>query len=346
MTGSRLASSVLLVAALAACGGGGGGSAPEPAVVLTSCNPVTQTGCSPGKKCTWIRVASSPTQIGALACTPAGTVDVGGTCQYGADGDTTGYDDCKGGQICKAPSGSAATGTCAQICNASDALSCSPSSEWACSTYSNYFQSGGNPAVAGICDPQCNPLTQVRLTDGAPACGSPNPAAPTLGCYGSPAGPGMPTYFTCASAGPSNMTEGVVISGTVYLNSCAPGYMPLLRQSSASTAVICSALCSPADTTSTSPSLAGGVSPYSCQDKGGGAGEECRYWWWLEDPTATATSWSNGLGFCLDYTQYMYSSVPNGPLDTQFPSCTTLSTTSFAFDPTVNDATYWGCTVH
>jgi hypothetical protein len=338
MTGIRSGWLALLVASLAACSGGGS-TPPEPTVVLTACDPVAQTGCSSGKKCTWIRISTSGTPTGALACTPAGAVDVGGTCQYGADGDTTGYDNCKAGQICLAPNTSAAQGTCERICNSSNVLSCTPSSQWACSTYSGYFESSGGPAIAGLCQPQCDPLTQVRLTDGAAACGSPNPATPTLGCYGAPVN-GTPTVFTCAPAGPSNMTERQPISGTVYLNSCAPGYLPLMLQSTGSTTVICSAVCSPAYTTLQSHSTPGGVSPYSCQDKGGGSTDECRYWWWIE-AGAPATSWSNGLGFCLDYSYYTYGTPP-----ATYPSCTTLSSTSYIFDATVNDATFWGCTVH
>lgn len=330
----------LLVAGFAACsgGGGGGGPPPEPPVVLTACDPVAQTGCSSGKKCTWIRISTSGTFTGALACTPVGNVDVGGTCQYGADGATTGYDNCKAGQVCLAPITSAAQGTCELICNSSNVLSCTPSSQWTCSTFSDYFDPSG-PAIAGLCQPQCNPLTQVRLTDGAAACGSPNPATPTLGCYGAPVN-AMPTVFTCAPAGPSNMTERQPILGTVYLNSCAPGYLPLLDATTGSATVICSAVCSPAYTTLQSHATPGGVSPYSCQDKGGGSTDECRYWWWLE-AGVPATSWSNGLGFCLDYTYYTYGTPP-----ATYPSCTTLSSTSYTFDATVNDATFWGCTVH
>jgi hypothetical protein len=333
MNGIRTGWLALLVAGLAACGGGG--STPEPAVVLTSCNPVAQTGCSAGKKCTWIRINSS-TSTGALGCTPAGTVNVGGACQYGADGEASGYDDCRGGEVCLAPGSSAAQGTCQRICDSSNVLSCTPSSQWACSTYGGYFASGGAAPVAGLCTPQCDPLTQVRLSDGAAACGSPNPATPTLACYGRPGGGGAPTVFTCASAGPSTMTDRQPISGTVYLNSCAPGHLPLMVESTGSTTVICSALCSPADTTLASHPAPGGVAPYGCPGT-----DECRYWWWLEDAGTPVTAWSNGLGFCIDYTYYTY-----GTPAVTFPSCTTLSSTAHNFDPTLSDATYWGCTVY
>jgi hypothetical protein len=337
----RGGSLALLIGTLAGCSGGGG-STPEPAVVLTSCDPVAQTGCSAGKKCTWIRISTSGTPTGALACTPAGAVDVGAACQYGVDGATTGYDDCRGGQVCLASETSAASGTCERICDSSNVLSCTPASQWACVGYSNFFANGAGMPVAGLCDSQCDPVTQVRLSDGAAACGSPNPAAPTRGCYGTPGSSTYPTVFTCTAAGPSNMTERTVIAGTVYVNSCAPGYLPLMVQSTGSMSVICSAVCDPAATTLQSHLDPGGLSPYSCQDAGGGATEECRYWWWLEDPAAPVTAWSNGIGFCIDYTQYTYGTMP----PTTYPSCTALSSTAFDFSTTVNDATYWGCTAH
>ncbi len=340
MTGIRSGWFALSVAGFAACSGGGGGTPPEPTVVLTACDPVAQTGCSAGKKCTWIRISTSGTFAGALACTPAGLADVGGACQYGADGATTGYDNCKAGQVCLAPVASAAQGTCERICNSSNVLSCTPSSQWTCSTFSDFFDPSGSP-IAGMCQPQCDPLTQVRLTDGAAACGSPNPATPSLGCYGAPGYGGAPTVFTCVPAGPSSMTERQPISGTVYLNSCAPGYLPLMSESTGSTTAICSALCSPAYTTLESHPTPGGVSPYSCQDKGGGSTDECRYWWWIEGAGTPATPWSNGLGFCLDYTYYTYGTPP-----VTSPSCTTLSSAAFNFSTAVDDATFWGCTVH
>lgn len=331
---------LLAVAALAACGGGGGGKQ-EPAVVLTACNPVAQTGCSAGKKCTWLRT-SSATQTGAMACTPSGTVDVGGACRYGADGDTTGYDDCKPGLVCRASTTvSGAQGTCSPICDATSVLSCTPSSSFACSGYGGYFANSGTQPTAGLCDAQCNPLTQVRLSDGAAACGSPNPMSPTQGCYGLPSADSQPTVFTCGAAGPSSMTADAPIAGPVFTNSCAPGYLPLLVQSTGSTTPICVATCSPTDTSLESHPAPGGVTPYTCQAKGGAATEECRYWWALEGASTPASTWSNGLGYCLDYPNYTY-----GTPATQFPSCTTLSSSATAhnFDPTATDAQFWACT--
>ena len=50
-----------------------------------------------------------------------------------------------------------------------------------CSRYSSLFDEPGQEA--GVCDPQCDPLTQRRGGDNAEACGSPAPAAPAKGCY-------------------------------------------------------------------------------------------------------------------------------------------------------------------
>lgn len=333
-----------LVALAAACSGGSGAKS-SPAVVLTACDPVAQTGCAAGKKCTWIRTSSSGTPAGALGCAPAGTAAAGAACSYGADGEQTGFDDCRGGLACLAPTNaSAAQGTCEALCDVSNAGSCTPASSWACVAYTGYFANSGSAPTAGLCESQCNPLTQVRLSDGAAACGSPDPANPTKGCYGVPAtAAGEPTVFTCALAGPANMTERVPVTGTVYLNSCAPGYEPLLDQSTGSTTPVCVAFCSPVDTTLQSHPSPGGASPYSCQEKGGSATDECRFLWWIEAPGATASAWSNGVGFCLDYPSYMYDSNNDGIPDTTFPSCTALSATAFNFDATQNDPTFWGC---
>ena len=276
-----------------------------------------------------------------MACTPTGSVDVGGACHYGADGATTGYDDCRSGLVCQTSAAtSGASGTCAAICDISSATSCTPSSTWTCSAYAGYFQAAGGSPTAGMCESQCNPLTQVRLSDGAAACGSPDLANPTRGCYGAPAGiAGRPSVFTCARAGPSNMTSDVVVT-TPYLNSCAPGFIPLLTAGSGSTDAICVALCRPADTTLESHPTPGGQSPYSCADKGAGGSHECRYWWGMEADGASTSAWSNGLGYCMDYTKYTYSL--GGPALT-FPSCTTLSGTGHLFDPTFTDAAYWAC---
>src|ERR1051325_2581699 len=65
------------------------------------CDPVEQTGCDPGQKCTWVRdQASYSAYSGELACVPDGTVELDGNCTYGLSGGGSGYDNCKKGLIC------------------------------------------------------------------------------------------------------------------------------------------------------------------------------------------------------------------------------------------------------
>jgi hypothetical protein len=140
-------------------------------------------------------------------------------------------------------------------------------------------------------------------------------------------------------------TNGVVVTDPIYLSSCAPGYEPLLAQSTGSANVICVALCKPSPTSSSSPGMAAGQtgSGATCPDKGAASPSECRYWWWLENFTTAPDAYGNTLGFCLDYRNYKYASTSGGPPDTTYPSCTTLSNTAHNFDTTLTDAQIFGC---
>lgn len=293
------------------------------------CNVLEQTGCSAGQKCTWVRTGL---QQGKIACAPDGTVDVNGACQYGSASGGSGYDDCRKGNVCLAkPNVDMAKGTCRSICDSTVAPGAqgSCSTGYACSVYSSFFS--GQSTLLGLCDPTCNPLTQVRDWDGAAACGSPDPASPTLGCYGAPNG-----VFTCATAGPASNTSDVALP-VLTLNGCAPGYAPLLHQDSMSSTAICVAYCQPAPTSLESHPSPGGTGAYTCAAKGAGGTHECRYWWMVEDPNLPATPHSNTLGLCFDYAKYTYTT--GGTQQFPDPSCATVST---------SDASYasWGCAPH
>ena len=96
--------SVGVVVALAACGGGGGtklvdGGADAP----TACNPVAQTGCQAGEKCTWIidiDGTSTTPDVGHIGCAVAGTTPDGGTCQDATATANGGVDTCVAGDLC------------------------------------------------------------------------------------------------------------------------------------------------------------------------------------------------------------------------------------------------------
>ena len=304
-------------------GRGGAGGAAGTGGGSAICDPVAQTGCQASQRCTWI-ITSVTT--GHNACIADGTVNVGGACAYGAPGETTGFDNCKKGATCL-------SGTCRTIC--SKVPESCPGS-YGCNHYEGAaFDPDGTLGI-GVCDPICDPLTQTRLTDGAPACGSPNPSAPTLGCFGFP-----DRNFVCAPIISTTKTHNVP-AGTPYTNACAPGFEPLLLDMTGGTTVICMALCKPADTSSSNPGNAAGLpgSGFTCPDRGALAPAECRYWWWLEN---MSSQYRNTLGFCVDPTKYRYDSNRDMTPDTVWPSCTTLSPTAHNFDATLSDAAAWGC---
>jgi hypothetical protein len=65
-------------------------------------------------------------------------------------------------------------------------------------------------------------------------------------------------------------------------------------------------------------------------------------------PTTPVTKWTDGLGYCRDYTKYTYDGTtltPPRKADEGYPSCTTLSSTMMTFDTsqTVPDNIFWGC---
>lgn len=357
----KLACGALLIGLLAAaCGGGSSGA--DARVIQTidsasgvdgtpaACNVVAQTGCDPGEKCTWIRVAASSTQqLGQVGCVPDGDKALNAACTYMAAGTSTGYDDCQKGLICLADSRvDMATGSCRTICDlaavAPAAGSCPD--KYGCGAYINLFANGQDTALAGVCDPTCDVLTQKRDSDGAEACGSTDPQNPNRGCYGYPSSDNTPTEFRCSGAGDATLNPGAPIPvADAYLNACAPGYIPLFYASSSDhNNVVCTAFCQPQDTNSTAKAGANGKvgSNQTCADKNSPTPFECRYLWWYEDATTPLTKYSHGLGVCFDYSKYTWTPGGTGTAAVAQPSCTELAPgLSAAGDGT--GATDWGC---
>jgi len=300
-----------------------------------SCDPIAQTGCTSGQRCTWIFTTSS---TGHNACLADGTVSVGGACSFGAVGEATGFDNCKKGTSCVG-------GVCKTICSPTPD-SCP--TNYACDLYAGApFDPSGTLMNVGFCDQTCDPVTQMRA-DGAAACGSPTPGSPTLGCYG----PTANGKFICAKVISLTKTQGMSAGSPPFINSCAPGFVPEAQDSSQNPAFICTAFCRPTNTVSGSPSGAAGLpaSGYTCPDRGAASPNECRYYWaFFEDytnPTFTLSPYSNTVGVCFNYMTHQYDSNGDQLPDTTDPSCTTLTTTGHAFDPTYSDAAVWGCVAH
>ena len=374
----NVAFGALLAGFLVACGGSSK-SNPDTSVQVIdasidggggACDPVAQTGCDTGQKCTWVRIQASATeQVGTLECVMDGTVALNGACTWGAAGATTGYDNCSKGLICLASSRTdMATGTCSTICNTSAATGAAGAcpTNYACGLYSNFFENTGDPATnTGLCDPTCNPLSQERDYDQSPHCGGPLDSnnKPTRECNGLPSSDASPSHFTCSSVlDPTKVGDTDAYDATlggVFLNSCAAGYIPLLYDNSTDAAamdemkVICVAFCQPSPTSTSATTMAGGTAPYTCAAAGTGGTHECRYWWFLEDSTTMMSQWSNGLGYCFDYTNYTYDGSalhPPTSTTTGDPSCKTLSDTAMTIDdPTkggmqmIPDNIFWGC---
>jgi hypothetical protein len=316
----------------AGTGGGGssgtGGGAAGTGGTGTSCDPVAQTGCATGQRCSWVWTSSAN---GHNACLADGTVSLGGACTVGVAGEATGFDNCKKGTSC-------VSGVCETICSTQPADTCP--TNYGCNLYSNAPFNVDGMSPIGFCEPTCDPLTQKRDTDGAAACGSPNPSAPTKGCFGYPG-----VKFTCATILSTTKTSEVPAGTPAFRNSCAPGYLPLLPDMSGSSTVICVALCKPTNVSSASTTGAAGLpgSGSTCPDRGAGPPNECRYWGLFEDTSNGNSAYTNTLGVCVDYPHYKYDSNNDTVLDTVWPSCTTLSPTAHTFDATLTDTQVWGC---
>lgn len=266
---------------LGACGGGNDnpmilidGSTVD-STVADICNPLTQAGCAANEKCAWIVDQDNP-RIGHIGCAPVGTdaVPVGGACMQGPAG-PMGYSNCEKGSECVA-------GTCKTIC---DHQGGSPmcGENFSCSRYASLFVSG-DTTVAGVCDPNCDPLTQKLLGGNmGEACGSTDPAKPTQGCFtfdsvefscapsslagkcsvttttvcNYSAGTGCPTGEECNADPDAWLTDRRVArgpeSGGAYVNGCAPGFLPFFREMTGSNTVVCAGMCSPLDTDNTMP---------------------------------------------------------------------------------------------
>jgi hypothetical protein len=363
-----------LIVGLMACGGGSGttdvmiidGSVDSPGA--TVCSPLTQMGCNANEMCTWINDQDNP-PIGHVGCAPMGTVAIGGACTTGTAG-PMGYDNCAKGGVCLG-------GECKQICDQQGGAPMCDANH-SCTQYADFFDVGG-VAVAGVCDPSCDPLTQdLKVGTALTACGSPSPALPTKGCYGN-------DVFSCAPSGysPSSPTSSANLDltdrttprgpagGGVYLNGCAPGYLPFFFEMEGSMKTLCSGYCAALEidmtaahvgnklgSTTALAKLPKGAAPAAgngtCSSikKGSVSGgpEMCVFMYPLiADRTTGAIAptfdpYIDTLGACFAYTQFTYdndanAATPNVPN----PDCSTLPPRSAATPGDFDDAADWGC---
>ena len=360
-----------LLFAIAACGddgnsvivldGAGGDTGPA------TCNPLTQTGCAAGEKCTWINDQDNP-PIGHVGCAPEGGVGgtpiaLGGACTDPVAG-PMGYDDCAKGSVCL-------SGECKQICDINGgAPACD--ADHACTRYADFFESGGT-AVAGVCDPGCDPLTQdLKIGTVKTACGSPTPAMPNKGCYGF-------DEYSCAPTGMASwdLTDRKMprtnAAGNPYLNGCAPGFIPLFFEGTGSTKTLCTGMCAATEIDNrdaahqnflgdmtalgkmpreASASMGGAT---CAGDKRGSAAPEgpsrCNYIWpYLEDdstgelPVAFDMGpYRDKLGVCFAWNRFMYDTNNDMTPDATYKDCSMLPPRSATTTGDDDDAADWGC---
>lgn len=354
------------VALAAACGGGGKPQLLDASIdAQFACNPVAQTGCKTGEKCTWIvdiDATMTSNEIGHIGCAAnaATPIDDGKACADASVKSGAPVDTCIGGDLC-------VSNKCKPICDPSvsgtAAGACKP--DFACTTYAGVFDTGG-PAVAGVCEPQCDPLTQ-QLKVGSPnnACGSADATKPSAACVFGP----DPTAWVCAPSGsilyantdrkPPLTDPG---SGRPFPNGCAPGFIPFyFEDASGAMKTLCTGLCAPLKVDSTIAMMTGhtkdnqgditvpGKLVADMVPKAGHAvctkdvkgasditaprGEDCRFSWFplaQGDPAkATPTPYNNSLGFCFAYEKFLVV----GPNKLPLKSCADLPVTADAADP-------------
>lgn len=322
------------------------------------CNPLTQVGCNPPDKCTWIIDATAPQYVGHIGCAPDGTVAEGAACTYGAAG-SAGYDDCSRGTVCSAFKQTGTPGICKQVCdNAGGTPMCDAAH--VCITEQSLFSTGASsPAAAGVCEIACNPLDDndldgsgSALSRSGSACGS----DAEIGCYGWPSGGTPPrTAFACMSdqhyttplhhrSECTTATGCGPADGSVEVNSCNQGYEPLFRESTAISTVVCIAMCKPLDCYAghcgSNDENRLGAAPHRCANPDAlgtfGSGEECEYLWreeldgngtWLPSP------FSDSVGFCFDHSQYKYDPTHGTNPTTPYPLCEQLQLHATGSDP-------------
>ena len=154
------------------------------------CDPVAQTGCNPGEKCTFVRDVENQADSRTF-CRPDGSVQSGNVC---TSDPVTGLDDCVAGLFCGG-------GICAEICSM-EPDSCS--SGYTCAGLPGLVDSPG----VGYCEIICDPLSDLSGCSQGEACYI------------------VVFLETSMCATPwTTVTQGVAC---VYINGCASGYSCVL----------------------------------------------------------------------------------------------------------------------
>jgi hypothetical protein len=319
-----------------------------------ACDPLAQTGCNAGAKCTWI-IDDTTTGAGHTGCAFGGAVPIGGSCTRAANG----VDDCVAGAVCT----SWGDGTlCRQICDLRDVGPLCDATH-GCITASAFTTSGPSP-LAGICVQSCDPLDDndfdgsgSALTRAGSACGSDL----TIGCYGEPRSGHPTTTFMCLPDGGVGTTlfhRAVAGPASVlHVDSCHQGYEPLLFEGTGSSNLVCVALCKPqscfAGNCGSGDENRLGAAPHRCESPDavgdfdtGSNGDQCTYLWWFErDPQnnnqPVLSRYSDAVGVCWNHSLYKYDPSGGNSPSITYPSCEQLQLHASGTDPTM-PLTYFG----
>jgi hypothetical protein len=319
-----------------------------------TCNPLTQTGCNPGERCTWI--LSPGSGCDHIGCEPDGTMELGSACTFGPVQFDASFDDCKRGAVCS-------DGICKKICDPQALASSSGcDAQHACNQDPNLFDLGP-VTVAGVCEPACDPLTQTLIGSNSGACDSTDPTSPDRGCY---------TFdfevFSCSVIDPPTLaltdrTPAKLTNGSTLANSCAPGFVPFFFESTGSMSVRCAGLCAPLEIDNTQPqnakgdptvlaklpleaALAAGNATCAPGKKGSEAQQDCVFLWSFLtdiDGNPRPSRFNETLGVCFAYTHFQYDSNGDTIPDTVMPACESLPPRTAATPGDHDDAADFGC---
>jgi len=244
------------------------------------CDPVSQTNCAAGEKCTYIIDSTNP-MMGHTACAPDGSVASGGACTR----DAAGVDDCVPGDFCSG-------GTCNEICS-SNPNSCGGTA--LCTMFAGIFT---DRTDVGMCMPQCDPLDPSAVCPSGESCYLSLSSA-TTGCYA----PSLSDPATKTGAPNCNSDPGTQDCNCVNLNGCAAGFgCILLNDPTSPTGEVCAYFCDPMN--SGGPTCASGI--------GAGPAFSCRQIMTFYsdamnvDPSygmcVNPTTWAGYCGGCVDMT--------------------------------------------
>jgi hypothetical protein len=174
-----------------------------------ACDPVKQTGCIEGEKCTYVIEQTMPV-LGRTACIPDGTVAEGAVCQFVSG---KGYDDCQKGLYC-------INGRCSDICSIAP-NSCDGAR--VCALFASLFEDADG---IGACLPGCNPVAQDCEITGQ-------------GCYL------LLSAATEAAACIEPFQEGQHWAPCDNLNDCSKGFGCNVKAAPGSMDTVCAAYCDP-----------------------------------------------------------------------------------------------------